>query len=123
MERLVSLLGLFVMIAIAWSFSEKKKAIQWRTVISGIVLQIVFGLIILKTGFGRAHYDSASQAFIAIREFTNEGSKFLFGNLSDPSNIGFVFATMVPPTIIFMSSMMSVLYQLGLMQKAVEIFA
>lgn len=49
MERLISLLGLFVMLSIAYAFSEKRKAIQWRTIISGIILQVVFGLIILKT--------------------------------------------------------------------------
>lgn len=123
MERLVSLLGLCVMLGIAYGFSEKRKLIQWRTVISGIILQVVFGLFILKTDFGRAIFDYASTGFNAILGFTNEGSNFLFGNLSNPQNIGFVFATMVLPTIIFMSSLMSVLYHIGVMQKVVEVMA
>lgn len=123
MERLISLLGLFVMLSIAYAFSEKRKAIQWRTIISGIILQVVFGLIILKTAFGRAVFDTASLAFNAVLSFTNEGSKFLFGNLANPQSIGFVFATMVLPTIIFMSSLMSVLYHMGVMQKVVEVVA
>lgn len=123
MERLISLLGLFVMLSIAYAFSEKRKAIQWRTIISGIILQVVFGLIILKTAFGRAVFDTASLAFNAVLGFTNEGSKFLFGNLANPQSIGFVFATMVLPTIIFMSSLMSVLYHMGVMQKVVEVVA
>jgi CNT family concentrative nucleoside transporter len=123
MDRLVSVLGLCVMLGIAYGFSEKRKSIQWRTVISGIILQITFGLVILKTDFGRAVFDYASTGFNAILGFTNEGSNFLFGNLSNPQNIGFVFATMVLPTIIFMSSLMSVLYHIGVMQKVVEIMA
>lgn len=123
MEQLISLLGLFVFIGIAYAISENKKAIQWRTVITGVVLQALFGLVILKTGFGRAIFASASQGFNAILGFTTEGSKFLFGNLSNPENIGFIFATMVLPTIIFMSALMSLLYHIGVMQKVVEVVA
>lgn len=124
MERLISLVGLFVMLGIAWSLSESKKHIQWRTVISGIFLQVFFGLIILKTEFGRMIFDSVGKGFNSILGFTLEGAKFLFGNLATPSeNLGFIFATMVLPTIIFMSSLMSVLYHLGFMQKLVELMA
>lgn len=124
MEKLVSLLGLFVMISIAYGLSENRKFIKWRTVITGIVLQIVFGLIILKTSFGRVVFDTIGKGFNAILGFTAEGAKFLFGSLAVPSdNIGFIFATMVLPTIIFMSSLMSVLYHLGIMQKVVEVTA
>jgi concentrative nucleoside transporter, CNT family len=124
MERLISLVGLFVMLGIAWSFSESKKHIQWRTVLSGIFLQIFFGIIILKTSFGRMIFDSVGKGFNSILGFTLEGAKFLFGNLATPSeNLGFIFATMVLPTIIFMSSLMSVLYHMGVMQKLVEVMA
>ncbi len=123
MEKLISLLGLFTFIAVAYAISENKKAIQWRTVLTGIALQILFGLVILKTGFGRAIFASASQGFNAILGFTTEGSKFLFGGLSNPANLGFIFATMVLPTIIFMSSLMSLLYHIGVMQKVVEVMA
>jgi CNT family concentrative nucleoside transporter len=124
MERAVSLLGLLVMIGIAYLLSEKKKAIQWRTIISGILLQVVFGLIILKTDVGRGVFDSIGRGFNAILGYTGEGAKFLFGGLATPSeNLGFIFATMVLPTIIFMSSLMSVLYHIGVMQKVVEVVA
>jgi concentrative nucleoside transporter, CNT family len=124
MERAVSLLGLLVMIGIAYLLSEKKKAIQWRTVITGILLQVVFGLIILKTDLGRATFDTIGRGFNAILSYTGEGAKFLFGGLATPSeNLGFIFATMVLPTIIFMSSLMSVLYHIGVMQKVVEVVA
>lgn len=123
MERLVSLLGLFVMIGVAYAFSEKRKSIQWRTVISGILLQALFGLIILKTTVGKDVFAGASKMFDGILSYTHEGAKFLFGNLASADNFGFIFATMVLPTIIFMSSLMSVLYHIGIMQKIVEVFA
>lgn len=124
MDRLISLLGLFVMLGVAYALSEKKKAIQWRTVISGVLLQIVFGLFILKTDLGRNLFDSIGRGFNAILGYTGEGAKFLFGGLAVPSdNLGFIFATMVLPTIIFMSSLMSVLYHIGIMQKVVEVVA
>lgn len=124
MDRLISFVGLLVMLGIAYLLSEKKKAIQWRTVISGVLLQIVFGLLILKTDTGRNVFDSIGKGFNAILGYTGEGAKFLFGGLATPSDsLGFIFATMVLPTIIFMSSLMSVLYHIGIMQKVVEVVA
>ena len=55
MDQLISAFGLLCMLLIAYLFSSEKKAINWKTVISGILLQVAFGLIILKTGFGRAY--------------------------------------------------------------------
>ena len=124
MERLVSLFGLFVLLSVAYGLSDNRSKIQWRTVISGILLQIGFGLIILKTSFGRAIFEAAGNGFSAILNYTTEGAKFIFGTLATPSqSLGFIFATMVLPTIIFMSALMSVLYHLGIMQKVVELVA
>ncbi len=124
MERLISLLGLFVMLGIAYALSENRKSIQWRTIITGVILQVVFGLVILKTDFGRNLFNTIGLGFNAILGYTTEGAKFLFGSLATPSeSLGFIFATMVLPTIIFMSSLMSVLYHIGIMQKVVEVLA
>ena len=124
MDRLISLLGLFVMIGVAYSLSENKKSIQWRTVITGVILQMVFGLLILKTTIGHDVFDTIGKGFNAILGYTGEGARFLFGTLATPSeSLGFVFATMVLPTIIFMSALMSVLYHVGIMQKVVEVVA
>lgn len=123
MDRLMSLVGLLVMIGIAYAFSTSKKNIKWRTVLTGLGLQLAFALIILKTPYGRDVFEGAKDAFNALLSFTNEGSAFLFGSLTRFDKVGFVFATMVLPTIIFMSSLMSVLYHLGLMQKIVQFTA
>ncbi len=123
MERLMSVIGLIVMITIAYGLSTSRKHIKWKTVGTGIGLQILFAILILKTPFGMAIFEGAREAFTGILNYTNEGSKFIFGSLTDVPKIGFIFAFMVLPTIIFMSSLMSVLYHMGLMQKVVEFTA
>lgn len=119
MEKLVSAFGLIVLIAVAYGLSDDRSKIKWRTVVSGVLLQILFGAVILKTSIGKAVFASAGNAFNGILTYTNSGAQFIFGSLTNPASLGFIFATMVLPTIIFMSSLMSVLYHLGIMQKVV----
>lgn len=124
MERLVSVLGLVVLVGFAYALSDNRSKIQWRTVLSGIALQIGFGLFILKTDLGRKIFTVAGEVFGAVLAYTTKGAEFIFGSLATPSpTFGFIFATMVLPTIIFMSALMSVLYHLGIMQKVVELVA
>ncbi len=120
MERAISVLGLLTMILVAYGLSSARKRINWKTVVSGILLQIFFGLIILKTGFGRGVFEHARELFTGLLNFTNEGSEFIFGSLTNVSKSGFIFAFMVLPTILFMSSLMSVLYHLGVMQLLIK---
>ncbi len=123
MEKLMSLVGLFAMIGVAYGLSTSRKDIKWKTIITGIVLQLVFGLIILKTPFGMSIFEGARAAFAGVLEYTSEGSRFIFGDLTNVSKSGFIFAFLVLPTIIFMSSLMSVMYHMGIMQKIVEFTA
>ena len=120
MERFISVVGLLTMVLVAFLFSEDRKKINWRTVFSGLLLQVFFGFLILKTGVGRGVFEGAREFFAGILNFTNEGSNFVFGSLNDVTKVGFVFATMVLPTIIFMSSLMSVLYHIGIMQLVIS---
>ena len=118
--RLISFLGLGAMIGIAFLLSSDRKKINWQTVITGILLQMVFGVIILKLPIGNEVFSHAKDFFTGLLNFTNEGSNFVFGGLSDFGKIGFSFATMVLPTIIFVSSLMAVLYHLGIMQIVIK---
>ncbi len=123
MERLISFMGLMTMVLIAYLASNNRKKIQWRTVISGVLLQMFLGLIILKTTPGRMLFEYAKEMFNGILAYTNEGSKFIFGGLIGSKSIGFIFAFNVLPTIIFMSALMAVLYHLGIMQFVIKIVA
>jgi len=116
---MIGLLGMFVMLGIAWALSTNRRAIRWRTVVAGTALQIVFALLILRTPWGRYVFEQATDAVTAFLDFTDAGSAFIFGE-------GFTehyFAFKVLPTIIFFSSFITILYHLGLIQWIVKGFA
>ncbi|MUV12734.1 NupC/NupG family nucleoside CNT transporter [Noviluteimonas gilva] len=117
------LFGLAVLIGIAWLFSNNKKAVDWRLVITGVTLQIGFAALVLLVPGARTVFQSAGDGFVAILAFVGEGSKFIFGSLMDTSKFGFIFAFQVLPTIIFFASLMGVLYHLGVMQAVVRAMA
>lgn len=123
MEKVISFIGIFVLLGIAWLFSKNKKAINYKTVIMGILIQIVFAFLVLKFPPGRRFFEIMNDVIIKIISFSEEGAKFIFGNLINNQSLGFIFAFQVLPTIIFFSSLMSVLYYLGIMQKVVLFFA
>lgn len=123
--RAMSLLGIFGFIFIAWVFSSNRKAINWRTVAVGVGLQLVFALLILWLPPGKALFAGLNDAVIVLLGFTQAGSDFLFqsfvtGEVS-PAMINIAFNIL--PTIIFFSSLMTVLYHLGVMQWLVKAFA
>ncbi|WP_372654081.1 NupC/NupG family nucleoside CNT transporter [Halobacteriovorax sp.] len=123
MERFISFFGLCCMILMAYLMSSNKKKVAWRTVVSGIGLQIFLGLIILKTSFGKTFFEYARSFFTGILSYTNEGSKFIFGSLTGIDKFGFIFFVQVLPTILFMSALMSILYHLGFMQVVIRFMA
>lgn len=147
LERLIGIIGIFVLLGIAWLLSNNRRKIDYRVVVWGIGLQILFAVIILKTGPGQALFFYARAFITKLLSFTDAGASFLFGNLYlgapgiaeslgmggpfqlwDPAtqhyvNIGMIFAFHVLPTIIFFASFMGILYHLGVMQKIVEFFA
>jgi len=117
------LFGLAVLIGIAWLFSNNRRAVDWRLVVTGILLQIGFAAIVLLVPGGRDVFDWLGQGFVKVLSFVNEGSNFIFGGLMDTSKVGFIFAFQVLPTIIFFSALMGVLYHLGVMQMVVRAMA
>jgi len=123
-QRALSILGLGVIIALGWAISEKRGAIPWRVVGWGLSLQLVFGLFVLKTDIGKAIFEGLNTLVTKLLGFTGEGSEFIFQNLTGAESPWIVtFAFGVLPTIIFFSSLMAVLYHLGLMQKIVQVIA
>jgi len=131
------ILGLALLIGIAWLFSASRKDINWKLVGIAITMQVVFGFFIIKgsllgTYFAplewpKMAFEGISAGFVKLLSFTTDGAKFVFGNLAvSPGftdSLGFFFAFQVLPTIIFFASIMSVLYHLGVMQKVVQVVA
>ena len=142
-ERLRSVLGVFVMIGIAWLLSENRRKVDWYLVLMGTALQLVFALLILKTGAGRMVFQYANDAVNALLSFSDTGARFVFGNLIDLSVpvgaplfepgaqspvlqpqfwafTGSLIAFRILPTILFFSALMAILYHVGVMQIAVR---
>ena len=117
------LFGLVVLLGITWLFSNNKRAVDWRLVVTGVALQIGFAALVLLVPGGRDVFDWLGQVFVKVLSFVNEGSTFVFGSLMDVKNYGFIFAFQVLPTIIFFSALMGVLYHLGVMQLVVRAMA
>jgi CNT family concentrative nucleoside transporter len=115
----VSCLGLVVLLLLAWLISNNRRAIPWRAVIMGTLLQFAFALVILKTPPGKAFFLWLSAKVTLFMDFSDAGARFVFGD-------GFAehfFAFKVLPTIIFFSSFITVLYYLGVLQWVVKLFA
>ena len=126
--NLLPILCIAVLIAIAYATSENKKKVDWKLVVAGILIQMFFAYLILKTIPGKAAFEWLGGIVNGLLNYTNEGAKFVFGGLVQPNEdglkaFGFVFAFNVLPTIVFFSSFMSILYYLGIMQKIIYVIA
>ena len=129
MSRFVGVLGIAVMIGIATLMSRHRKLIPWRLVGAGLALQVVFGLVVLRTVAGRAFFDAVGAIFSALLRFQEQGARFVFGNLVQQAvpvgtpaagglldtsagyvaGTGALIAFSVLPTIIFFAALTSVL--------------
>lgn len=123
MDYLRGILGIIILVALAFLLSRNKKAVSWRLVIAGITIQLVAGLLILKVPFVAGLFNKLSQGFVKFLSFSQEGAEFLFGELVNTSSFGFIFAFQVLPTIIFFSTITAGLYYLGILQRIVYVIA
>jgi CNT family concentrative nucleoside transporter len=140
--RFVSLLGLGVMVGLAWLMSTERRAVRWRPVAWGIGLQLAFGALVLSPALQDVFFVGVDGAVRRLLSFSEAGADFVFQTVEPhrvevlgpdgPSTMTFAghispplktFAFWILPTIIFFSSLMSILYHLGLMQRIVEAIA
>ena len=118
-ERLIGLIGIFVLLATAFLLSNNRSKINYRTVGWGFGLQFIFAFLILKTPIGKPFFGFFDKAITKLISFSNDGANFLFGD----NPIFESFAFRVLPSIIFFSALMSVLYHFGITQRAVSFIA
>ena len=125
MERFIGILGIIAILGIAYLMSNNKKNIDLRVVIWGLGLQVLFGIFILVTPFGKPIFSWFDKLIKKLLSFSNDGSEFLFASFIDgkmhPAVINFAFSVL--PTVIFFSALMAVLYHIGLMQKIIRFVA
>ena len=119
MDYLRGVLGLATLVGLAYLLSTNRRAINWKLVGAGIGIQLAAGLLILKVPFIARLFDQVSEGFVTFLSFSQEGARFIFGDLVNTSSFGFIFAFQVLPTIIFFSTVSAGLYYLGILQKVV----
>ncbi len=127
------LLGMAAFTGIAYAFSTNRRAIDWKLVGTGMLLQIVVAIVVLKVGFVRAIFEIVSSFFVKVIDFTNAGTGLVFGWLTNIAggnvdglpftNGGPIFAVTILPTIIFFAAITAMLYYLGILQRVVYVFA
>jgi concentrative nucleoside transporter, CNT family len=138
LPRLQPLVGLIVILSIAYLASTNRRAIDGRTVVWGLTLQVVFALLVLKTAAGQAVFLRLGSAINRLLDYTVAGSSLVFGPLGDKTawskivtgalgeeglQYSIIFAFQVLPTIIFIAALFAILYYFGVMQIVVRLFA
>jgi CNT family concentrative nucleoside transporter len=115
-------LGMFVLVLLSYALSANRKAINWRTVSFGLGAQIILAVGVLKVAFVQSFFEGVGRLFIAVLDFTLEGTKFLFASFSTGEIEAplVTFAISILPTVIFFSALTSVLFYLGIIQKVVK---
>jgi len=117
------LIGMAVLILIAYLFSNNKKAINWKSAAIGLAIQLILAIAVLKIEFVQKIFEFFGKIFVKTLDFTLEGSRFLLGDMVNVESFGYVFLFQVLPTIIFFSALTSVLFYLGIIQKVVKVLA
>ena len=123
MGRFTGILGIGVILGLAWLFSTDRKAIKLKTVLWGFGLQFALGIFVLKSSVGGKIFGFLGNGANKLLSYSYAGSSFVFGDIGLPkeiSRLGFSFAFQVLPTIIFIAAFFAVLYHIGLMQLIIR---
>lgn len=131
MERFTGLLGIFIILGLAFLLSNNRKAINKRLILSGLGLQLALAIFILKVPIGQQMFAAVGAGVEHLLGAANKGAEFVFGILVKPETLekifgagsSFIFALKVTPTIIFVSVLVSIAYHIGLMQRVVAVIA
>ena len=116
-------LGMGVLLFIAFLFSNNRKQIAWKTVGIGLLIQIIIAIGVLKVGIIKRVFEVMGSFFIKILEYTGAGTKMLLGEFGNIETYGFIFVFQALPVIIFFSALSSILYYFGIIQKVVGFLA
>jgi concentrative nucleoside transporter, CNT family len=131
MERFTGILGIALILGIAYAFSDNKKAINLRTVGMGLLLQFALALFILKTSIGAYIFKTVGGGITKVIDFSQEGAGFVFGPLINVPAVGkafggaggFIFFFKIIPTILFVAVLVNIGYHFGIIQRIVQVLA
>ena len=117
------LIGILTIIFLAYFMSSNKSKIAWKTILLALFSQLIIGVLILKVKFFQVIFEKAGALFVKLIDFTREGTIFVFGDLLTPKTNSYIWAFEILPTVIFFSSITSLLFYFGIIQKVVGFFA
>ena len=117
------LVGVLTIIFLAFFMSSNKSNIAWKTILLALFSQLIIGVLILKVKFFQIIFEKAGALFVKLIDFTREGTIFVFGDLLTPKTNSYIWAFEILPTVIFFSSITSLLFYFGIIQKVVGFFA
>jgi CNT family concentrative nucleoside transporter len=129
MSQFTGLVGIFALLLLAYLMSNNRKAINWRLIVSGLALQVLLAVFCLKVKIGQTLFHNIGQGIEKLLSFSDAGASFVFGFLvSQPTKLNelfgpggsFIFAFKLVPTIIFVATLVSICYHLGVMQRLVK---
>jgi len=132
MDNLVSFAGIFVLMFVAWTMSAHRRVINWRVIVWGMTLQLLFAFFIFVVPIGTQLFLVINDAVVKVLESAGAGTRFLFGRLALPpgtkneageESLGFFLAFQALPTIVFFSSLMMLLYYIGVMPRLIKLFS
>ncbi|MGE5248536.1 MAG: NupC/NupG family nucleoside CNT transporter [Verrucomicrobiota bacterium] len=132
MYNLVSFAGIFILMGVAWLLSSDRRVINWRVVLWGTALQLLFALFVFVVPAGTKAFLVVNDAVVKVLDSASAGTRFVFGRLAIPpgsrgesgeESLGFILAFQALPTIIFFASLMSALYFAGVMPRLIRFFA
>jgi len=132
MQRFIGIIGIIVILGIAYLASENRKKINLRVILSGMLLQIVIALLVFKVPAVNRFFQLLGHGMEKIEGFARQGAAFVYGGLAtvgpdgQPANFyakGFVFAFNVTATIVLVVVLVSILYHIGFMQRVVSVIA
>jgi len=120
MDRYIGVVGIFAILGIAFLLSDNRKAVNYRVVAIGLLIQLVLAYGVLKVPAVERVFNFLGKFFVQILGFTRSGSQFLLGDMMNVENFGFIFLFQVIPTIIFFSALTSLLFYIGAIQIVVK---
>jgi len=134
MQVVEAVFGIFVLLGLCYLLSNNRSKVDWRLVIAGMLMQVVFGILILKVPFVESGFQSVANGFVKLLSYTDAGAEFVLGKWPSVAQVtdglsgelftvGYVFAFKVLPTILFFAALSSLLYYLGILQVIVYGFA
>jgi concentrative nucleoside transporter, CNT family len=118
--NLVAIGGVALLLLLCIALSTGRRHLRWRTLIWGILLQLIFAALILKTAAGRWFFASVNDLILELLSYVSAGTSFVFGSLATEQSVGFIFAFQVLPTIVFFASLTAILYHLRVLQLVVS---